>query len=141
MERCWVTSSDDQTPPFKTFKTSPEIIRLAVMLYVRYPVLLKNFEDLLHDRGIGIRRETVRFWWHRFGPVFEGEIRNRRIKVMSTSYWQWHIDEVFVKIDGERHHLWRAVDHEGEVCGKPLPSMPLPSITSIRSATSTHDRT
>ena len=50
--------------PFKYFKTSPEIIRLAVMLYVRFPLSLRNVEDLLHERGIEICHETVRFWWH-----------------------------------------------------------------------------
>jgi putative transposase len=55
--------------PFKYFKTSPEIIRLAVMMYVRYPLSLRNVEDLLHERGIDICHETVRFWWNRFGPL------------------------------------------------------------------------
>ena len=54
--------------PFRYFKTSPEIIRLAVMLYVRLPLSLRNVEDLLHERGIEISHETVRFWWNRFGP-------------------------------------------------------------------------
>jgi len=102
--------------PFKYFKTSPEIIRLAVMLYVRYPLSLRNVEDLLNERGIEISHETVRFWWNRFGPMFASEIRKRRIqKLRSYSNWQWHLDEVFVKINGETHYLWRAVDHEGEV--------------------------
>ena len=100
---------------FKYFKTSPEIIRLAVMLYVRFPLSLRNVEDLLHERGIDISHETVRFWWHRFGPMFANEIRKRRIEGIRTSNWRWHVDEVFVKINGERHFLWRAVDHEGEV--------------------------
>ena len=101
--------------PFKYFKTSPEIIRLAVMLYVRFPLSLRNVEDLLHERGIDICHETVRFWWHRFGPMFAAEIRKRRVEGMRSSHWRWHLDEVFVKINGERHYLWRAVDHEGEV--------------------------
>ncbi|NBR52916.1 MAG: IS6 family transposase [Rhodobacteraceae bacterium] len=101
--------------PFKYFKTSPEIIRLAVMLYVRFPLSLRNVEDLLHERGIVVSHETVRFWWNRFGPLFANEIRKRRIVGMKSSRWQWHLDEVFVKINGERHYLWRAVDHEGEV--------------------------
>jgi putative transposase len=50
--------------PFKYFKTSPEIIRLAVMLYVRFPLSLRNVEELLHERGIDISRETIWFWWH-----------------------------------------------------------------------------
>jgi putative transposase len=101
--------------PFKYFKTSPEIIRLAVMMYVRFPLSLRNVEDLLHERGVEISHETVRFWWHRFGPMFAAEIRKRRIDGMKSSHWRWHLDEVFVKINGERHYLWRAVDHEGEV--------------------------
>lgn len=102
--------------PFRYFKTSPEIIRLAVMMYVRFPLSLRNVEDLLHERGIDISHETVRFWWNRFGPLFAAEIRkNRASRMRSYSNWQWHLDEVFVKINGETHYLWRAVDHEGEV--------------------------
>jgi putative transposase len=104
-----------QRSPFRYFKTSPEIIRLAVMLYVRFPLSLRNVEDLLHERGIDVSHETVRFWWHRFGPMFAAEIRKRRVEGMRSSRWRWHLDEVFVKINGERHYLWRAVDHEGEV--------------------------
>ena len=102
--------------PFRYFKTSPEIIRLAVMLYVRFPLSLRNVEDLLHERGIEISHETVRFWWNRFGPMFAAEIRRKRVSRMRAySNWQWHLDEVFVKINGSTHYLWRAVDHEGEV--------------------------
>ena len=64
--------------PFKRFKISPAIIRLAVMLYVRFPLSLRNVEDLLHERGIDVSHETVRFWWNRFGPMFASEIRRRR---------------------------------------------------------------
>ena len=102
--------------PFRYFKTSPEIIRLAVMMYVRFPLSLRNVEDLLHERGIEISHETVRFWWNRFGPMFAAENRRKWVSQMRAySNWQWHLDEVFVKINGERHYLWRAVDHEGEV--------------------------
>jgi len=102
--------------PFRYFKTSPEIIRLAVMLYVRFPLSLRNVEGLLHERGIEISHETVRFWWNRFGPMFASEIRKNRVQQLRAhSNWQRHLDEVFVKINGETHYLWRAVDHEGEV--------------------------
>ncbi|WP_374433372.1 IS6 family transposase [Tabrizicola sp.] len=102
--------------PFRYFKTSPEIIRLAVMLYVRFPLSLRNVEDLLHERGIEISHETVRYWWNRFGPMFAAEIRGRRVEAMRAHrHWQWHLDEVYVKINGVTHYLWRAVDHEGEV--------------------------
>jgi len=104
-----------QRSPFRYFKTSPEIIRLAVMMYIRFPLPLRNVEDLLHERGIEISHETVRFWWNRFGPMFAAEIRKRRVGAMRSSRWRWHLDEVFVKINGETHYLWRAVDHEGEV--------------------------
>ena len=102
--------------PFRYFKTSPEIIRLAVMMYVRFPLSLRNVEDLLHERGIDICHETVRYWWNRFGPMFAREIRKKRTHpIPNYSNWKWHLDEVFVKINGETHYLWRAVDHEGEV--------------------------
>jgi putative transposase len=101
---------------FNYFHSSPEVIRLAVMLYVRFPLSLRNVEDLLHERGIDISHETVRYWWNRFDPMFAAEIRRKRVQQMrSYSNWQWHLDEVFVKINGERHYLWRAVDHDGEV--------------------------
>jgi putative transposase len=88
--------------PFRYFKTSPEIIRLTVMMYVRFPLSLRNVEDLLHERGIDVSHETVRFWWNRFGPMFAAEIRrNRFSRMRSYSNWQWHLDEVFVKINGE----------------------------------------
>ena len=101
--------------PFRYFKTSPEIIRLAVMMYIRYPLSLRQVEDILFERGIDISHEAVRYWWNRFGPLFAAEIRKRRIKGRNYSNWRWHLDEVFVRINGERHYLWRAVDHEGEV--------------------------
>jgi transposase-like protein len=69
-----------ENSPFERFKTSPEIIRLVVMMYVRFPLSLRNVEDLLHERGVEISHETVRFWWHRFGPRFAAEIRKRRIE-------------------------------------------------------------
>ena len=101
--------------PFRYFNSSPEVIRLAVMMYVRYPLSLRQVEDLLFERGIDICHETVRFWWNRFGPMFAREIRKRRVHRRSFSNWRWHLDEVFVRINGETHYLWRAVDHEGEV--------------------------
>ena len=102
--------------PFKYFNSSPEVIRLAVMLYVRYPLSLRNVEDLLAECGIEICHETVRLWWNRFGPLFAAGIRKRRLQLrQGCSEWRWHLDEVFVKINGQTHYLWRAVDHEGEV--------------------------
>ncbi|MDC1198892.1 IS6 family transposase [bacterium] len=102
--------------PFKGFHSSPDVIRLAVMMYVRFPLSLRNVEDLLHERGIDISHETVRFWWLRFGPMFAAEIKRKRVdRMRAFSNWRWHLDEVFVKVNGERRYLWRAMDHEGEV--------------------------
>jgi len=102
--------------PFRYFKTSPEIIRLAVMLYIRFPLSLRNVEDMLHERGIDITHETVRYWWNRLGPLFAAEIRRgRNDKRTGWRHWRWHLDEMFVKIRGDTFYLWRAVDHEGEV--------------------------
>jgi putative transposase len=102
--------------PFRYFNSSPEVIRRVVMMYVKYPLSLRNVEDLLAERGIDISHETVRFWWNRFGPVFAAEIRRTRMAQMrGYTQWRWHLDEVFVKINGRLCYLWRAVDHEGEV--------------------------
>ena len=102
--------------PFRYFNSSPEIIRLVVLMYVKYPLSLRNVEDLLAERGIDICHETVRFWWNRFGPMFAAEIRRKRVdRMRAFTPWRWHLDEVFVKINGQTHDLSRAVDHEGEV--------------------------
>jgi putative transposase len=102
--------------PFRYFNSSPEVIRLVVMMYVRYPLSLRNFEDLLAERGIEISHETVRFWWNRFGPMFAAEIRKKRVaRMRGYPQWRWHLDEAFVKVNGKLCYLWRAVDHEGQV--------------------------
>ena len=101
--------------PFRYFNSSPEVIRLAVMMYIRFALSLRQVEDLLSERGIDICHETVWFWWNRFGPLFAAQIRRRRVYHHSYPNWRWHLDEVFVRINGETHYLWRAVDHEGEV--------------------------
>ena len=85
------------------------------MYYVRFPLSLRNVEDLLHERGIDVSHETIRYWWQRFGPMFASEIRKRRNQGLKSSRWRWHLDEVFVRINGKQHYLWRSVDHEGEV--------------------------
>lgn len=109
-------SLNDQVQPLRYFKTSHEIIRLAVMMYVRFPLSLRKVEDLLHERGIDISHETIHYWWNRFGLIFAADIRRKRIQSLRAhSNWKWHIDEVFVKINGDTHYLWRAVDHECEV--------------------------
>ncbi|SDD53087.1 putative transposase [Ruegeria marina] len=86
------------------------------MLYVRFPLSLRNIEDLLHERGVDVSHETIRFWWQKFGPMFASEIRKKRAnRLRSWPQWRWHLGEMFLKINGERHSPWRAVDHQGEV--------------------------
>jgi len=85
-------------------------------MYVRFPLSLRNVEDLLAQYGIDITYQTVRFWWNRFGPQFAADIRRQRItRMRGFRHWRWHLDEMFVKINGETHYLWCAADHEGEV--------------------------
>lgn len=103
-------------PSFKYFKYNPTIIQLAVLLYIRYPLSLRQVEDMLFERGIDICHETIRLWWNKFGPFMAAQIRKKRFSYPKQySPWRWHIDEVFVKINGKTYYLWRAVDHEGEV--------------------------
>ncbi|MBB3349244.1 transposase-like protein [Sphingomonas sp. BK069] len=76
--------------PFRYFNSSPEVIRLVVLMYVRFPLSLlplslRNVEDLLLERGIDICHETVRLWWNRFGPLFAGEVRRQRMSRMRAS--------------------------------------------------------
>jgi hypothetical protein len=84
------------------------VIRLVVMMYVKFRLSLRNVEDLLAERGIDFSYETVRFWWNRFGPLFAAEIRRKRVeRMLAFTHWRWHLDEVYVKINREMHYLWR----------------------------------
>ena len=71
--------------PFRYFKTSPEVIRLAVMLYVRFPLSLRNVEDLLDERGVDVSHETIWFWWNRFGPMFASPTYTNRLAAIIKS--------------------------------------------------------
>ncbi len=73
--------------PFRYFHSSPEVIRPVVMMYVRFPLSLRNVEDLLFARGIDICHETVRLWWNRFGPLFAADIRGQRVDRGCQSKW------------------------------------------------------
>ena len=73
---------------FRYFKISLEIIQLAVMLYVRFPLSLRNVEDLLHERGMDASYESVRYWWHRFGSQFASQIKKRSAGGMQSSDWR-----------------------------------------------------
>ena len=93
------------------YRFPPVIIQQAVWLYARFALSFRDVEDLLAERGITVSYETVRRWVRHFGPVIAADLRRRRPKPHST----WHLDEVFIKIDGRLVYLWRAVDAEGEV--------------------------
>nr|WP_223798808.1 hypothetical protein [Sphingomonas nostoxanthinifaciens] len=85
------------------------MIRLVVMMYVRFPLSLRNVENLLSERGIDICHEPVRHWWKRFGPMFAGNIRRQRVSRMrSFRHWRWHLDEMYVKLNGEMVYLRRS---------------------------------
>ncbi len=84
-----MAKSKSPPDPFRWFDSSPEVIRLVVMMHVRYPLSLRNVEDLLFERGIDICHETVRHWWNWFGPMFAGEIRRKRVQHMRQfTHWK-----------------------------------------------------
>ena len=86
---------------FHYFKTGPDIICRAVLPCIRFPLSLRYVEEPLHERGIEIGHPTVRYWWNRFGPMFESEILGRRVDAMrACRQWRWHLDEIYVKING-----------------------------------------
>src|SRR6202171_2740717 len=96
---------------FSGYRFPPEIIQQAIWLYVRFTLSFRDVEDLLAERGIAVSYETVRRWTNHFGPKIAADLRRRRPKPHTT----WHLDEVFLKIDGRWVYLWRAVDADGEV--------------------------
>jgi transposase-like protein len=89
----------------------PPIIQQAIWLYVRFTLSFRDVEDLLTERGILVSYETVRRWVNHFGTMIAVDLRRRRSKPHTI----WHLDEVYLKIDGRLVYLWRAVDAEGEV--------------------------
>ncbi len=89
----------------------PEILSHAVLRYHRFCLSFRDVEDLLAERGIVVTHETVRQWCRKFGPDYARELRRRRGRLGDT----WHLDELFVNIQGRRHYLWRAVDQDGDV--------------------------
>ena len=93
------------------YRFPPEIIHQTIWLYLRFTLSLRDVEDLLAERGVGVSYETVRRWVNHFGPMIAADLRKRRLKPHTTL----HLDEVYLKIDGRMVYLWRAVDAEGEV--------------------------
>ena len=93
------------------FRFPAEIIGHAVWLYHRFTLSFRDIEDLLAERGILVTHETIRQWCLRFGQEYANSIRRRRPQPGD----KWHLDEVFIKVCGETHYLWRAVDQDGNV--------------------------
>ena len=104
-------SQGDEENQLSRLPLSAEIIQQAIWLYLRFTLSLRDVEDLLAERGIMVSYETVRRWVNHFGPMIVADLRRRRSKPHTT----WHLDEVYLKIDGRPVYLWRAVDAEGEV--------------------------
>lgn len=101
----------NQSKIYKRFRFPAEIIQYAVWLYHRFNLSHRDIEDLLAERGIIVSYEAIRLWCNRFGPKYAARLKRKHRGYGDTFF----IDEVFVKIDGERHYLWRAVDQDGEV--------------------------
>ena len=93
------------------YRFPPDIIQQAIWLYYRFTLSFRDVEDLLAERGIIVSYETIRRWVNHFGPMVAADLRKRRPKPHAT----WHLDEVYLKINGRMVYLWRAVDAEGEV--------------------------
>ena len=96
---------------YRGYRFPPVIIHRAIWLYLRFTLSLRDVEDLLAERGITVSYESVRRWVNHFGPMIAADLRKRRPRPHTT----WHLDEVYLKIDGRMVYLWRAVDAEGEV--------------------------
>ena len=96
---------------YSGYRFPPEIVQHAIWLYSRFTLSFRDVEDLLAERGITVSYETIRRWVNHFGPMVAADLRKRRPKPHTT----WHLDEVYLKINGRMVYLWRAVDAEGEV--------------------------
>jgi putative transposase len=96
---------------YSGYRFPPVIIQQAIWLYLRFTLSLRDVEDLLAERGITVSYESIRRWTNHFGPMFAADLRRFRPKPHTT----WHLDEVYLKIDGRMVYLWRAVDAEGEI--------------------------
>lgn len=96
---------------YKRHRFPPDIISYAVWLYYRFSLSHRDIEDLLAERGVTVSHESIRLWCNKFGPKYAVRLKQKRDGYGDTFY----IDEVFVKINGEFHYLWRAVDQDGDV--------------------------
>ncbi|MCA1705701.1 MAG: IS6 family transposase, partial [Actinobacteria bacterium] len=98
-------------PSYKGFRFPVEIISHCVWLYYRFPLSLREVEEMMLARGVTVSHETIRQWTGKFGQAYANGLRRRRPRPGD----KWHLDEVFIKINGKTHYLWRAVDQDGNV--------------------------
>src|SRR6185436_19366205 len=96
---------------YKGYRYPIEVIGHAVWLYHRFTLSLRDVEELMLARGVVVTYETIRSWCAKFGPDYAAQLRRRRPRPGD----KWHFGEVFVKINGTTHYLWRAVDQHGDV--------------------------
>jgi putative transposase len=101
------------TPPaanlYKCHRFPAEIISHSVWLYFRFCLSYRDVEELMATRGVTLTYEAVRYWCRTFGQAYANRLRCRRPRPGD----KWHLDEVFLTINQERHYLWRAVDQDG----------------------------
>ncbi len=102
---------DNSTPSYRGHRFPREIISHAVWLYHRFCLSFRDVEDLLAERGITVSFETIRQWCRKFCTDYERTLKRREGRLGDT----WHLDELFVTIQGKRQYLWRAVDQDGDV--------------------------
>jgi putative transposase len=102
---------DAIVPSYKGFRFPVEIISHCVWLYHRFPLSLREVEEMMLERGVVVSHETIRAWCRTFGQAYANGLRRRRARPGD----KWHLDEVFIKIRGKNHYLWRAVDQDGNV--------------------------
>ncbi len=96
---------------YRGHRFPPEIISHAVWLYHRFTLSFRDVEDLLAERGILVSYEAIRYWCQKFGPSYSRTLRRKQGRLGDI----WHVDELFITIQGQRHYLWRAVDQDGDV--------------------------
>jgi putative transposase len=116
---------------YRGFRYPAEIISHCVWLYHRFPLSLREVEELMAERGVVVSHETIRQWCAKFGQTYANALRRRRPRPGD----KWHLDEVFIKIAGKTHYLWRAVDQHGDVLDiwSPPGGMPRPRPGSFAS--------
>jgi putative transposase len=105
------SAAAEEPPSYRGYRYPVEIISHAVWLYFRFHLSLRDVEELLAERGVSVTYETIRAWCAKFGASYAAGLRRRRARPSD----KWHLDEVQLKIKGQRHWLWRAVDKHGVV--------------------------